>query len=351
MKDDFHTPDPADADHMDDADVPENFDDIEISALPPDRRSHYLLLGLSKIKQRLLTTIQHVSRATWRDVAQIAGDGQANSDEFELEWSELPPTRRSHVLLLKLKRWLAPRAQGARSFPRAAAAPVRRSLAGRVISVFAMCVVLLALLFSAVPDLRNGVLGLFTPASVSTGTAYVSTDLSGIDANVPVIVYPYGTPPASFQSSPGAIPTTCPHMSTLQYFTSPLDPPGLGDGSVWISGFSGPSPVLDHLTPFPKPDQGWYQVLTIFIQRGFSTTISIQGSAQSTHQPIWFGKSDPSALTDSLFFNLNDGTRYLTPFPRWAMTTIIVSVPAAGCYSLQASWANHTWKRYFAAGA
>ncbi|HEX7737092.1 MAG TPA: hypothetical protein VF458_19765 [Ktedonobacteraceae bacterium] len=357
MKDDFNTRKSDAASDAHNADLPADFDEIEISELPPDRRSHYLLRGLNQTKQRLLAAAKYVSRATWKDITQATGDEQApespiqaNSNEFELEFSELPPTRRSHFLLLKLKSWLATRAEVRRPFARKSTTPARQRLAVRALSMLGMLVVLLALLFGSAPELRTSIISFFAPARASTTVSYVSTDLSGIDSNMPVIVHPFGTPPASYQTSPGAIPGTCPHISPLQYFTSPLDPPGLGDGPVWISGFNGPSAVLDRLAPFAKPGQGWYETLTIFIQKSFVGDIVLQGNDQHNNQFIWLSKKDPLALADNLIYNLDDGSKYTVPFPKWEMTSIVISVPAAGCYSLQATWPNHEWKRYFAAG-
>jgi hypothetical protein len=62
------------------------------------------------------------------------------------------------------------------------------------------------------------------------------------------------------------------------------------------------------------------------------------------------GKTDPRQLNTSLTLNLNDGNHYIVD-GAWNMTSVTLAVPAAGCYTLQASWDNHnSWVRYFAAG-
>ena len=74
--------------------LPELFDDVEISDLMPG-------------------TEKNVSRATSQtstqmDAARASEEAApASDDEFELEISDLPPSQRSHYLLLGLHKWRA----------------------------------------------------------------------------------------------------------------------------------------------------------------------------------------------------------------------------------------------------
>ncbi|HEY0753536.1 MAG TPA: hypothetical protein VGD98_06205 [Ktedonobacteraceae bacterium] len=359
MKDNFDTPEAGDAAS---ANLPEDSDELEITDLPPDKPGHYLLAGLTHKKQRLLSTVKDVSRATWQanDSQALEHPAQADSGEFELEISELPPTLRSHYLLLRLKRLYAACAGVKRApggTPGGTATPLPayrpRRYVGRVLMTFSMCAALLLVLLISVPGLSSRLVGYFAPALTATTVSHGSVSISTIDTNVPVIVHPFGTPPSSTsQNSPGAIPSTCPQLSTLQYFTSPLDPPGLGSGPVWLSGFSGPGAVLDHLTHISKTgEQVWYETLALFMQKGFNGDIILQGNTQDNDGTLLFSRNEARTLYTSLIFNLNDSNHYLTPTPQWEMTSVVIAVPTAGCYSLRAVWSNSSWQRYFAAGA
>src|SRR6185312_6454735 len=116
------------------------------------------------------------------------------NSEFELEISELPPTRRSHFLLLKLTQLRARRAVPLTSRQ-------RRRFIGRTFTTFGVCVVLLVLLIGNVPGLRTRLLGLLAPALVPTATQVSYDNGNGIRKNAPVIIYHFGTPqvPATSQ--------------------------------------------------------------------------------------------------------------------------------------------------------
>ena len=338
----------------------ESADEFKISDLPPGARKHYLLINLNGTKQRLLETLQKVSRATFQDITQSEDDGladesmeQTSSAAFELEISELPPTRRSHHLLLKLA-GLRARLPGLRRFSARKSAlltPAQcRRAVGRALTTFGVGAALLILLLGNIPGLHSTLVGLLAPTA--TPTPQVSFTFS----NMPIIVNHFGTvPPSSAQSSPGPLPSTCPQVSTLQHFTTPLDPPGLGASPVWLSGFSGPSATLDELAPInaqvahaPWPG-GWYETVAVFIQKNYTGNIILRGGNQKDGAPVWLSKNNPQILGNTLALNLEDGSHFIAN-GQWEMTTITIAVPAAGCYALQASWSGSSWMRFFAAG-
>lgn len=363
MKNDFD----AQADNPADEELSEDLDGLEISDLPPGSRSHYLLLSLNHIKQRLLTTARNVSRATLQDITQdedrefLDSAEQTGNGGFELEISELPPTRRSHFLLLKLTQLRAalrlPDSRTRKSVP--PTLQQRRHSIGRAFTAFSVCIVLLVLLIGNVPGLRTRLVGFLEPALLPTSTQVSYGSSITIGKNAPVIIYHFGTPqpPTPSLISPGSMPTTCPQISTLQYFTTPLDPPGLGAGPVWLSGFSGPSAALNDLQPIEAqvvhtnwPD-GWYETLAIFIQKGYSGKIVLKGSGQQGAAPVWLSRDTPLILGTTLTLSLDDGSHYIADGQQWEMASVGIAVPTAGCYTLQASWDNNSWVRFFAAGA
>ena len=132
---------------------------------------------------------------------------------------------------------------------------------------------LLVLVIGNVPGLRTRLAGFLAPTPTPTSAS--SLVFIGQDTSSVIIISPrYGTPNTP-QNAPGPLPTTCPQSSNLQYFTTPLDPPGLGASSIWISGFTGPSAVLNDLVPLnPQATHaswpfGWYESLTVFIQKNY----------------------------------------------------------------------------------
>ena len=338
-----------------DGELAENADEFRISDLPPHVRGHNRLLKPGWIQQRLLYRVTNVSRATLQAAAPIddkvqraEGAEQAMSEKLDIEISDLPPTQRSHYLLLKLVQLRLGRARARKSTPLTRS--LRRHRTRRVFTAFGICAALLLLLLGNVPGLRTRLVGLLEPTPAPTATA------DAVFTNMPIVINHFGTvPPYSSQSSPGPLPATCPQVSTLQYFTTPLDPPGLGASPLWLSGFTGPSAALDDLVPInaqvahaPWPG-GWYESIAVFIQKGYTGNIILHGGSQKNGAPVWLSKSTPQILGNTLTLNLEDGSHFIANGP-WEMTSITIAVPAAGCYALQASWANSSWTRFFAAG-
>jgi hypothetical protein len=271
----------------------------------------------------------------------------------EFEISDLAPTQRSHHLLLRFVRLRAALARLRYTRARKPA-PLsqRRHTLGRALTACGVCAALLVLLIGNIPGLRTRFVGFIasTPAPMPTQESRVTF------GSMPIIINHFGTvPPDTSQSSPGPLPATCPQISTLQYFTTPLDPPGLGASTVWLSGFTGPSAALDNLVPInaqvahaPWPG-GWYESVAVFIQKGYSGNVTLQGADQKGNARVWLSKNNPQILSNTLTLNLDDGTHYISN-GQWEMTSVLIAVSSAACYTLQASWSNSSWTRYFAAG-
>ncbi|HEY3994075.1 MAG TPA: hypothetical protein VGM01_14505 [Ktedonobacteraceae bacterium] len=338
----------------------ESFDEYEVGSLSPNERKHYPLINLKHAKQRLLDVLENVSRATLQDISQNDEEEQidedadrANGETDEIEISALPPTRRSHYLLLKLARLRAALA-GLGLLRARKSAPLtptlRQRSPGRALTALGICIALLVLLLGNIPSLRATFLGLLGPTPTPTPGA------SFTFSSMPIVVNHFGPIPAySSQSSPGPLPPTCPQISTLQYFTTPLDPPGLGASPIWLAGFTGPSAALDNLVPInaqvahaPWPG-GWYETVAVFIQKNYTGDIILRGGSQKDGAPVWLSKNNPQILGNTLALNLEDGSHFIAN-GQWEMTSITIAVPTAGCYTLQASWSGNSWTRFFAAG-
>lgn len=343
--------------------------DIEISDLPPDRRSHFLLLKLADVRRRGQTFVRAALHTFAADVKDSAEVSPGEDEQFALEISDLPPSTRSHFLLLRLLalkarvRALLPFRQRLDSQQRAPLTRAQRRLRiGRALTALGLCAVLLLLLAGNVPDLRARLLTVFqpsTPAPAATSApVHAPTSIFSLGQGVPIIVERHGQALSPAQGTPGPLPTFCPQASTLQSFMTPLDPPGVGGGPVWLSGFVGPTAALVDLQPLgtslshPQGQAiGWYEGLAVFIQRGFNGKITLRGESQGPGGLVFFAGDNildfaPALTLDSNAFRLESapsGTE-------WLVTSINIIVPFAGCYTLTASWSDGSWSEYFAAG-
>src|SRR5581483_6351677 len=277
--------------------------DVEISDLPPDRRSHFLLLKLVDAQRRGQAAAQTFVGATLSTfTAGVERNDEKDprmDEQFALEISDLPPSTRSHYLLLKLTA-LRARVQTMLPFlrspvdrPRAPLTRARRRMRiGRALTALGLCAVLVLLLVGNVPDLRAQLLTLLrAPAPASTpvtSTSFRSSiSIFPIDQGVPIIVERHGPPASPVQATPGPLPMSCPQASNLEPFMTPPDPTGLGGGlsgglgggPLWLTGFAGPTAALVDLQPLATSLSqghpiGWYESLTVFMLRSFLGTVT-----------------------------------------------------------------------------
>ena len=291
--------------------------DIEISDLPPSARSHYLLLKLIALQARLRTKLAGLRRARG-----VSGNAAA----------ALPLTRRQ-----------------------------RRARIGQALTALGLCAALLVLLIGNVPNLRTRLVGLFeppaptpTPALVAYGSILTKNQSAAI-----IVKRPNSHLPNPAQGSPGALPATCPQISPLKTFLTTLDPPGLGSGPLWLSGFDGPTAALLNLQPVktslsqpPGAIYGWYETLAVFVQRGFTGSLVLHGESQSKNGEVEFSYPNSLSFAPDLILSLDDpaGLHFIDN-GQWEMTTVNVLVPTAGCYALHTAWSSYSWTQYFAAGS
>jgi|SRR5579885_48206 hypothetical protein len=348
--------------------------DVEISDLPPDKRSHFLLLKLANVRRRGRLAAQafaHLILHAFAASRASSAQEEAREDEqFALEISDLPPSSRSHYLLLRLSALRARVRALLPFFPRPASqqrAPLtrtqRRVRIGRALTTLGLCAALLVLLAGNVPDLRTRFLTLFqapAPAATSTSTySSISILPIGKGQGVPIIVERHGLPGSPAQGTPGPLPAVCPQASNLQSFMTPLDPPGVGGGPIWLTGFVGPTAALVDLQPLdtslsspPGQKIGWYEGITVFIQRGFSGIITLRGLSQEPGGQVFFASNNVLNFSDAMV--LDSSTFHLENVPNgseWQVTSINLIVPFAGCYTLEAAWPGGSWFAYFAAGS
>lgn len=338
---------------------PDELEEFEIafSNLAPEKGSHFLLARL-RGGRHVITSALFA-----HETAPETSDGKQQNalDNFEIEFSDLPPDKRSHFLLLKLTalkkrvRTALPGFRPARATAGSArpARTQRRASVGRALTALGLCAAVLLLLAGNVPSVRSRLIGFFespvpTPAPLIADTSNLFSSSNGVS----ITVGHSSLVPIGPEGELGPLPSTCPKANTLQPFESPLDPPGLGGGPVWLVGFSGPTASLVHLNQGQERWLGWYQTLTLFIEKGYEGTLILQGGDQVNGTPLWFGNESMSNINNSVYLNLQrpTGNWHFLSSGQWEFMAVNVFVPAAGCYFLQANWSGGSWIADFAAG-
>lgn len=310
-----------------------------------------------------------------KDSTNLNEEGTTHKDaieNFSVEISDLPPVEHRHFLMLKLVTWQmhiralivrlghASTQRGNEKRPYLVRKQYRAKI-GKVLTTLGIGAALVLLLFGNIPDLRVYLVTMFE-SRLSASPTKAPGPVSEGTGRVPVIVEQSSDSvnTSTMQGSPGPLPSTCPQANTLQFFMTPLDPPGLGGGPLWLTGFNGPTAALVHWQPLETPMSqppgtfsSWYTTLTVFIQKGFSGTIVLHGTNQimDSRGELEFGYADSLSFAPAMNLSLSNsaGLHFINSGP-WEMTSIRMLLPSSGCYTLQANWLASSWTRYFAAG-
>jgi hypothetical protein len=151
-------------------------------------------------------------------------------------------------------------------------------------------------------------------------------------------------------------PQNCPSTAPLRSFDPPTFPPGVGDSPVWVTGFSGPYARLVHLEDARQQPQefGWAYQLLLVEKADHLRPALLSGKSLDNGFSLFFedGISIRGQKSVTAFFELAaDHPRLPSKYDtQWKAWTVIMYVPAAGCYSLEAFWPEGGWKVNFAAG-
>jgi len=339
---------------------------IEITDLLPSQRSHYLLLNLKDLRGRLKTSLQQLAQQSSSAIPIARDDNQELADDFAVEISDLPPGKRSHYALLRLnmfKKRLKSSLPGQSIESAQTIRQPTRAYIGRALLTCSVCLALFVLLLGNAPNLR---MQLFGSPQATTQTPDSLSLLNQPASNSRVIVHRRTNVDFSIINSretPGLLPETCPQTSSLQRFLTPLDPPGVGGGPLWITGFAGPTAALIDLQPVPRElvqsrrdPFGWYTTITLFVQKGFANPILLTGGEQPTARPLAFG--DPNNVQSITNQNYLAYLNLINPSSKegyvnngqWEIRALNVFIRSAGCYFLQANWNGGMWIIYFAVG-
>ncbi len=151
-------------------------------------------------------------------------------------------------------------------------------------------------------------------------------------------------------------PGDCPATALLQDFDPITFDPGVGAYPVWVTGFNGPRAQLVQLDPGREQpaNYGWaYRLLLVERSDSFRPVL-LSGENLQGNAPLLFedGISIRGHTSVTAFFSLAaDHPRLPSKYDdQWKAWTVIMYVPSAGCYSLQAFWPEGGWQVNFAAG-
>lgn len=284
-------------------------------------------------------------------------EDEHSNDEFEIEFTSLPPDGKQ-PFLSKL------------TFP---GSPIsRQARLWRMFAFASTLLILCALLFSAFPPTRDTISALFVrpipkPAATSTATFSSWTTIELVRELTPgvftvdkkVIYIPANATETAgimiWDSSvlPGPPPEgkDCPARPTIGYSHQ------VGSAPILAYGFTGPYATL-HLYPAPVSVPafphtfGWTATILFEAPKDYPDPITLKGAdihsgssllfqLDSTRDPQPFLMLDPSQPV------VNQGNSSGDPVVSWSVTMYF---PAAGCYSLMASWPGGHWAINFAAG-
>ena len=333
----------------------DDFDfELEITNLPPDRRIDHLLVRVATVRTQLASGIR--ARLLFKP-SSTAAQGDAADDDFELEITDLPENERP-----ALPGIAAPLATWSRLSP-----SIRRKRVMPLVTVVIIAALIVLVAVGGIPSAWNRALSLLahpTPIPATTSGSSLSTEqppartgsgriIGRSDVKIFIWGSNNGTPQVvPVQDNLGSAPQDCP-QNTAQGFDSPPFATAAGGTPLWINGFNGPGTTLNHFKRAKDPELGWYQQITLLLASNYSNVVVLQGADMNKKAPLLFDTTpSDQGLTALLMLDPGDSSfsNHTIDDQSWIVMTTNVYVPASGCYSLSARWADGGWTIYFAAG-
>ncbi len=328
----------------------DDFDfDVKITDLPPSGKIDSLLVKLAAFRGR--------PNPLGRDQSGPYAHPKMVDDDFEVEITDLPENERP-----ALSGMAAPLTNVAARF----SPQIRRK---RVVSLFTLAfvaVLIILVVLEGMPSAWSSALSIFAQPTPTPAMDSSLSDISGPPAitgsgriigssHGSIFIWSKGT--GSTQVIPvqdplGPVPQYCPRNTGKRPDTPP-SPSAVGGPPLWISGFDGNGTALTQLKRAKERDMGWYEQITLILQFSYSNVVVLQGANINNNAPL-FLDSVPSGqgLTTLLLLDQGDSTisNHTVGDASWIVMNTNVYIPAAGCYSLTAQWAEGSWTVFFAAG-
>ncbi|HZU67580.1 MAG TPA: hypothetical protein VFA09_09895 [Ktedonobacteraceae bacterium] len=325
--------------------------DVKITDLPPDGKVDSLLANFRAWRGR-----PHPGRD--QSGSYTPPESGESDDDFELEISDLPEGEKQPSFLVarpltSLVTRFSPRER-------------RRQALSLITAVFVAILVIMVML-EGMPSAWNGALSLLTGSTATPTTNSNATLTSGGPSAVSGSGRFIGSSPAnkftwhqgiySSQVTPiqdplEAAPQYCPGSTGSSSNAGP-EPGAIGRPPLWISGLDKNGAALTQLKRSQRSSLGWYEPITLLLQSNYTNVVVLEGASNDNDAPV-FLDSVPSGqgVTALLLLDPSDPTlsSHTIDNGSWIIINTNVYIPAAGCYSLTAEWAEGSWTVFFAAG-
>ena len=211
--------------------------------------------------------------------------------------------------------------------------------------IIAASVLLLAamVMVGSISSIRNRALALIvgpTPSAALPPTATLLPTFPPLPTSTPIL------PPQPL----GTVPQNCQPGMAPQVFDPNDFGPGIGGGPLWVTGFEGPRATLA-LDPSPQnySTYGWGATIIVALDTTQPLTATLEGTSVNTGFPLWFAFSFLfQGPRMGLEFSADHASQHSDG--QWASWIGYLSIPAAGCYRLKATWPGGQWQVNFAAG-
>ncbi|HLH61445.1 MAG TPA: hypothetical protein VKV20_07130 [Ktedonobacteraceae bacterium] len=320
--------------------------DVKFTDLPPGGKIDSLLADFAAWRRR----------ARRRRDEPLAQPGASN-DDFALEISDLPGDEKQRLPLV---------AMPLTALTTRFSSQKRRRRALSLITAVFVAILAIMVVLEGMPSAWNRALSLFTGStstpSTTSNAALTSDGPPAISGSGRFI----GSSPANrftwhqgiyssqvipIQEPLGPVPQSCPRSAGLSAGVSPV-PTAVGGPPLWISGFDGNGTALTQLKRANRPGLGWYEQITLLLQSNYRNVVVLQGASLDNSAPLFLDSPSGEGVTALLLLDPSDPTisHHTTGDESWIVVNTNVYLPAAGCYSLTAEWAEGSWTVFFAAG-
>ena len=167
------------------------------------------------------------------------------------------------------------------------------------------------------------------------------------------VAYPTPTLPQGTPTALGPAPASCSPAAPAPRTLPATFSRAIGASPLWVAWFDGPH-ATRHIEGLGGNRRYGWEIAVIFaIEPDFTQTVVVRGMRLDDGSPLWFGQAAPSVavVLDPWQPGLtSDDNRSMGLSDDWAAWYAILSIPAAGCYALTATWPGGSWRVTFAAG-
>ena len=226
-------------------------------------------------------------------------------------------------------------------------------------ALYALALVVVIVAFALVPGGRlgsafDGLSNVSAPPADSRAPALVAPYVTPTLTPIPTrIVYPTPTLTQGAPTALGPAPASCSPAAPAPRTLPATFSRAIGASPLWVAWFDGPH-ATRHIEGLGGNRRYGWEIAVIFaIEPDFTQTVVVRGMRLDDGSPLWFGQAAPSVavVLDPWQPGLtSDDNRSMGLSDDWAAWYAILSIPAAGCYALTATWRGGSWRVTFAAG-